>query len=342
MSIALQSLDLYRAVARARAFELTAAELWRQGLISGELHLGTGEEAIAAGIAAHLQGGDAVALDHRGTPLLTALGIDLKLVLKELLGQDDGLCKGRGGHMHLFVPKPLCASSGIVGASAPTGAGFALAAKLLRPGSIGLAFFGDGAMNQGMLLEALNLAVAWKLPAIFVCKDNQWAITTRSERVTGGDLLARAKAFGLAAIEVDGQDALAVFQAAAEIFPEVRAGKGPAFLLARCARLDGHLLGDPLVRTAKEPIGEGKGTIGRVVAAAFTSGGGGVGARALALTRTVNLLRLARKDKRDSKNDPVTRLRKVLAESRTDLDRIDDQIETEMAAVVQAAVGGDP
>ena len=192
----MELIRLYELMYKARAFELALAELWSQGLISGEMHLGTGEEAIAAGVAAHLEQGDAVALDHRGTPILTLLGVDLTSMLKEMLGREDGLCRGRGGHMHLFAPERLAASSGIVGSSAPIAAGFALAAKRLRPGRVGVAFFGDGALNQGMLLEALNLAVAWSLPAIFVCKDNGWAITTRSSSVTGAESSSVRKDLG--------------------------------------------------------------------------------------------------------------------------------------------------
>ena len=165
-------LDLYRAMARARAFELLQAELWEQGLISGEMHLGTGEEAIAAGITAHLEPGDAVALDHRPTPVLTLLGVDPVRMLKEELGREDGLCRGNGGHMHLFSKEHLAASSGIVGSSGPLAAGFALAAKHLRPRSLAVAFFGDGAANQGVLMESLNIAALWKLPLILVCENN--------------------------------------------------------------------------------------------------------------------------------------------------------------------------
>ncbi|HIE17111.1 MAG TPA: hypothetical protein EYP71_02845 [Dehalococcoidia bacterium] len=156
--------SLYRQMLRSRRFEEAVTSLWEQGKISGEMHLGVGEEAIAAGVAAHVRDGDAMALDHRGTPLMVARGVDPVLLLREFLGKGDSLCGGRGGHMHLFSGEHLVASSGIVGATGPVAAGFALAAQLLHPGRIAVAFFGDGAMNQGMLLESLNLAVAWKLP----------------------------------------------------------------------------------------------------------------------------------------------------------------------------------
>ncbi len=172
---------------KSRLFEETIAALWHEGLISGEMHLGTGQEAIVAGIVSQLRRGDALALDYRGTAALLMRGVDPVPVLRELLGWPDGLCRGWGGHMHLFAPEYLAASSGIVGAMGPTAAGFALAAQYLNPGAIAVAFFGEAAMNQGMLLESLNLASAWKLPALFVCKDDGWGITTRSERMTGGE-----------------------------------------------------------------------------------------------------------------------------------------------------------
>jgi TPP-dependent pyruvate/acetoin dehydrogenase alpha subunit len=137
---------LYHQMYRSRIFEEAIARLWSEGLISGEMHLGIGEEAICAGVAAHLQDGDAVALDHRGTPPLVLRGTDLQPILYELLGSDKGLCAGHGGHMHLYDKERLMASSGIVGSSGPAAAGFALAAKYLRQGKIAVAYFGEGAL----------------------------------------------------------------------------------------------------------------------------------------------------------------------------------------------------
>ena len=149
---------LYAQMLKSRLFEEAIAKLWHDGLVSGEMHLGTGEEAIMAGVVTQLQDGDAMALDHRGTAALLMRGVDPVLILRELLGYADGLCGGMGGHMHLFSKEHLAASSGIVGSSGPAAAGFALAAQHLRPGTVAVAFFGEGAMNQGMLLEAINLA----------------------------------------------------------------------------------------------------------------------------------------------------------------------------------------
>ena len=307
-------LDLFRQMARARAFEDAVAALWRQGRIAGEMHLGTGEEAVAAGVVAGLRRGDGVALDHRPTPVLTALGVDLVLMLAEMLGLEAGLTRGRAGHMHLMSKAHLAASSGIVGSSAPLGAGFALAGRTLRPGAVAVAFFGDGAMNQGMLLETLNLASAWQLPILFVCKDNGWAITTRTDAVSGGDPVTRAKAFGLPAADVDGVDVWAVASAAAEAIDRARRGRGPSFLRARVPRLDGHFLGDALVRAARSPAEDGRQLLGDVTSAVLSRTGGGLGDRARSVVRLLDLMRRARREDRDTRRDPLERARSSVGE----------------------------
>ncbi len=328
--------DLFRRMARARAFEDALAALWREGRISGEMHLGTGEEAVAAGVTAHLRSGDAVALDHRPTPVLVALGVDPVAMLREMLGREDGLGGGRGGHMHLLSREHLAASSGIVGSSAPLGAGLALAARALRPGAAAAAFFGDGAMNAGMLLETLNLAVAWRLPLLLVCKDNGWAVTTRTDRVTGGDARARAAAFGMPAADVDGADAAEVARAAGAALGRIRRGEGPSFLRARVSRLEGHFLGDPLVRVAREPVAAGREMLGAVTSAAVSSGGAGLGARAASVLRLLDLLRRARRTGRDGRGDPLERARRSPAPG--EAERVEEEALREMARAVEAAL----
>lgn len=244
---------LYLQMVRMRRFEEVLAALWQQGLVSGELHLGIGEEAIIAGVIDHLGPGDGLALDHRPTPALVGIGTDLRQMVLEMLGHDQGLCRGRGGHMHLFDPDRTAASSGIVGASGPMACGFALALSVSGPGRVGVAFFGEGATNQGMLLESLNLAVAWRLPVLFVCKDSKWAITTRSAAVTGGRIERRAAAFGMPAARVDGTRVDQVWRTAGRMIDHARRGKGPGFLLATCWRPMGHFAGDPLVSAAAHP-----------------------------------------------------------------------------------------
>jgi TPP-dependent pyruvate/acetoin dehydrogenase alpha subunit len=332
---------LYRAMARARAFELALAELWVAGLISGEMHLATGEEAVAAGVVPHLREGDALALDHRPTPWLLLRGVDPVAMLKEMLGRADGLGQGRGGHMHLFDPTRLAASSGIVGAAGPLATGLALAATRLRPGCVSVATFGDGALNQGMLLESLNLAAAWRLPVLFVCKDNGWAITTESHTVTGGDPAGRAAAFGLATASVDGLNASDVARAAAEAVARARSGEGPTFLHCRCSRLDGHFLGDPMLRATTRPLSDGAATLSKVAKGALGGGGAPITARARALAGMTRGLLRVRQDTRGGGGDPLARARAALADRREELARIDAEVEGEIRAAVAAALEED-
>jgi acetoin:2,6-dichlorophenolindophenol oxidoreductase subunit alpha len=331
-------LELFRRMARARAFEDALAALWHHGRISGEMHLGVGEEAVAAGLTAHLRQGDAVALDHRPTPVLTMLGVDLIAMLREMLGREDGLNRGRAGHMHLMSPKHLAASSGIVGSAAPLGAGFALAAKTLRSGTVAVAFFGEGAMNQGMLLETLNLAAVWNLPLVLVCKDNGWAIATRSSTVTGGDLLERARAFGLNAVQVNGLEVGEVDAAAEEAVNRARRSKGPTFVLARVTRLEGHFLGDPLVRVALHPVADGKEMLGAVVGAALESGGSGLGSRIHAVFDLMGAMRRARSRGRDTREDPMERARRELSQAQAR--EVEDAADAEIARAIEGALLG--
>jgi acetoin:2,6-dichlorophenolindophenol oxidoreductase subunit alpha len=243
----------YDAMTRIRAFELAQTDLWAQGLVPGELHSSIGEEAVVVGVTDCLGDGDAMALDHRSTGPLVARGADLTSLLLEVVGSERGLCGGSGGHMHLFAPDLLAASDGIVGSSGAMACGFAVAARRLRPGSIAVAFFGEGAVNQGVLLEAWNLAVAWRLPVVFVCKDNGWSITTRTRDVTGGRLVRRARAFGLRTRSVAGWDVVAVRSAAEDLVTRARGGGGPGLLHARVHRPGGHFAGDPLLRVLQRP-----------------------------------------------------------------------------------------
>src|SRR5512143_447943 len=185
--------SLYALMKRTRRFEEEVTRLWEAGLISGEMHLGTGEEAIIAGIVSQLRLGDAMALDHRGSAALLMRGVEPVPLLREMLGCADGLCGGQGGHMHLFSKEHLAASSGIVGSAGPAAIGFALAARRLRPGTIAVAFFGEGALHQGMLMESIHLASEWRLPVLFVCKDDGWAITTQADAEHAARMEERAR-----------------------------------------------------------------------------------------------------------------------------------------------------
>ncbi len=307
--------NLYGLMLRSRLFEEATAQLWNDGLISGELHLGTGEEAVVAGVVANLRDGDAMALDHRGTSALLMRGVDPGLLLRELLGRPKGLCGGAGGHMHLFAREILAASSGIVGASGPAGVGFALAARMLRPGTIAVAFLGEGALNQGMVMESMNLAAVWKLPVLFACKDDGWSISTPSPTMTAGTLDERAHGLGVRAVDVDGLDAVAVWNAAGEAIESVRSGAGPIFLHARCVHLEGHFLGFPLIRMVRDPLGQAPGIVAPLARSLLRHGGAPLpdrlkGMRAVAEAALSTL----HDPRRDPGNDPVARLRGQLTD----------------------------
>ncbi len=327
---------LYRMMFEIRCVEERIKSLWQAGLISGEMHLGTGEEAVIVGVVDHIRDGDALALDHRSTPPLIARGVDPVLIFKELLGQTDGLCAGQGGHMHLMSADHLVASSGIVGSAGPMAAGFSLAGQMLRPNSITVAFFGEGALNQGMLLESLNLAVIWKLPLLFVCKDNRWAITSPSQELTGGSIFDRAHGFGLSCRDVDGLDAEAAWRAAGEEIQRIRSGGGPGFIRARCSRLDGHFLGDPAPVLLRNP-GELAKRTGPLIRASLSLRGAGTKERLNSLGGVTRLLRqLAARQE-----DPVTLLRDRIAGESQRLNVLEREVAEQVEAAAAQALAGE-
>ncbi len=303
--------DLYQQMVKMRLFEEALGDLWLAGLISGELHLGIGEEGIIAGVVAHMEKGDGLALDHRPTPALVGSGVDFEAMALEMLGSDKGLCRGRGGHMHLFDPEHMAASSGIVGAAAPLACGFALANRRLRPGRIAVAFFGESALNQGMTMEAVNLAAVWQLPVLFVVKDNGWAITTRSRSLTGGNISKRSAGFGVPASKVAGEDVAAVWKTAGKAIRRIRRGGGPQLIHATCKRPRGHFEHDPLIRMVEDPVGS-RSEITSITQGLTDWGGSSPRAR-LAGARTVarTALQMAwhqRSDPRDPLEEAASRL----------------------------------
>lgn len=329
---------LYKHMYRSRLFEQVVQVFWEQGLISGEMHMGYGEEAIAAGTVCQIRDGDAMALDHRGTPPLLMRGIEPTSLLRELLGRSDGLCSGRGGHMHLFSSEHLSASSGIAGSSGPAGIGFALAAQHLRPGTLAIAFFGEGAINQGMLLESMNLAVVWQLPLIFVCKDDRWTITTRSASVTGGELIERARGFGLHAIEVDGTDVEAVWHSAGEAMERARTGGGPSFLLAHCVHIEGHHLGFKLFRVGRDPIKEMVPLLGPLLRSATRRKGGSSQERIRSLTDIAKRPREAVQEQTQKDKDPLYRIRQTLISDPDRLAALEVEVSKDIQVVTEAAL----
>lgn len=335
--------SLYTLMLKSRLFEEAVAKLWYDGFISGEMHLGTGEEAIIAGVVAQLREGDAMALDHRGTAALLMRGADPALILRELLGWEDGLCSGMGGHMHLFSKEHLTASSGIVGAEGPTAVGFALSAQYLRPGAIAVAFFGDGAVNQGMLMESLNLASAWNLPVLFVCKDDGWAITTQSKQATGGDLSERARGLGVPAVEVDGRDVSAVWETAGRAIESIRSGQGPTFLHARCVHLEGHFLGFQLIRAVRDPLREIPGMAVPLLLSFLHPKGASLPDRLAGLKAVLAaILATLRDPRRDSANDPLQRARTTLQSDPARLEELEGQVEKEVCNVLSTVLAEVP
>jgi pyruvate dehydrogenase E1 component alpha subunit len=331
--------DLFAMMLRCRLFEEATARLWNDGLISGELHLGTGEEAIIAGVVSQLIEGDAMALDHRGTAAMLLRGVDPVLILREMLGFPDGLCAGMGGHMHLYSKAHLAASSGIVGASGPAAAGFALAAQYLRPGSAAVAFFGEGSMNQGMMMEAMNLSVVWNLPVLFVCKDDAWSITSNSSEMTGGTLIERARGLGLSTHDMDGIEVLQVWEAAKKALDYIRAGQGPVFLRATCIHLEGHFLGYQILRVIRDPLREMPPIAGPLTASFLRPAGAGFGERLAGMRFVLSgILDALRDPRRDVSNDPVKRARKQLSHEPERLEELEAAIKDEIETLVSVAL----
>jgi pyruvate dehydrogenase E1 component alpha subunit len=325
---------LYRQMYKSRLFEEAVLKLWEEGLISGEMHLGIGEEAIMAGVVDHLIDGDALALDHRGTSPMIMRGVDPLLLLKEFLGCPDGLCGGRGGHMHLFSKEQRIASSGIVGASGPAAAGFALASQYFKKGNIAVAFFGEGALNQGMLMESMNLAAVWNLPVVFVCKDNNMAITTVSSSVTGGNLAARARAFGLTDYAAEGDNVEDVWTVAGKAIQGTRKGGCPAFIRATCFHFEGHFLGDPLLRIARDPIKEMKEMVVPIVKSATKISGASMIKRAGSMGSLLSILGKTIKHEMFSNKDPLTTARSKLEKEKRRLQELEDEVRDEIVKIV--------
>jgi TPP-dependent pyruvate/acetoin dehydrogenase alpha subunit len=239
-------LDLYAQMALIRAFETRVSELYRDGEIPGFVHTSLGQEAVAVGVASALAPGDYLATTHRGHGHCIARGLDLDGMMAELFGKATGICKGKGGSMHVADPaKGVIGANAIVGASLPLAVGAGLSSKLLRQGRVAVAFFGDGAVNQGQFHEAVNLAAIWDLPVVLICENNLYAEFTASARMTRvPSVAARAKTYGITSEEVDGNDVEAVAAAAADGCSRCREGRGPHLIEAMTYRWHGHYEGD--------------------------------------------------------------------------------------------------
>jgi TPP-dependent pyruvate/acetoin dehydrogenase alpha subunit len=233
-------------MALIRAFETRVAELYRDGEIPGFVHTSLGQEAVAAGVGSALREDDYIATTHRGHGHCIAKGVDVDGMMAELFAKVTGLCRGKGGSMHVSDPRHgvLCANA-IVGASLPLAVGAALSSKLRAQDRVAVAYFGEGAVNQGAFHESLNLAAVWDLPVVFVCENNLYAEFTDSRTMTRVPRVAeRVKAYGFEGRVVDGNDVEAVHAAAREAAEDCRSGRGPALLEADTYRWHGHYEGD--------------------------------------------------------------------------------------------------
>lgn len=238
--------DLFATMALIRAFETRVAELYRDGEIPGFVHTSLGQEAVAAGVGRALQDDDYVATTHRGHGHCLARGMEVDSMMAELFARGAGICHGKGGSMHIADPrKGLLGANAIVGASLPLAVGAGMSSKHLKQGRVAVAFFGEGAVNQGAFHEAVNLAAIWDLPVLLVCENNIYAEFSDSRTLTRVPAVVdRCGAYGIEARAVDGNDAVAVAALTTEAAALCRAGKGPFLIEAETYRWHGHYEGD--------------------------------------------------------------------------------------------------
>lgn len=249
-------LQFYEQMLLIRRFEEKAGQLYGLGLIGGFCHLYIGQEAVAVGLQSALSDKDSVITGYRDHGHMLLCGIPPKDVMAELTGRAAGISKGKGGSMHMFsVEHKFYGGHGIVGAQVPLGAGLAFAHKYNGDGGVCLAYFGDGAANQGQVYEAFNMAELWKLPIIFVIENNQYAMGTSVNRASSEDqLYRRGESFRIPGIQVDGMDVLACRGAAETALEWVRAGKGPLILEMKTYRYRGHSMSDPAKYRSREEV----------------------------------------------------------------------------------------
>ena len=238
-------LHMYEQMQKIRVFEENVNELYTRRLMPGLAHLYIGQEAIAVGVCEALERSDYITSTHRGHGHCLAKGADLDRMFAELLGKAAGYCRGKGGSMHIADQDTgNLGANAIVGGSAGIATGAAFSAKNLGTGQVAVCFFGEGALGQGLLYEVMNLAGLWKLPVIYVCENNLYNEYTHHLETTAGEIKARAAAFGLHTVEIDGQDVRLVHETAKDLVARARQGEGPSFLLCRTYRYRGHHVGD--------------------------------------------------------------------------------------------------
>jgi pyruvate dehydrogenase E1 component alpha subunit len=255
-----QLCDAYRRMRTIRLFEEKLAELVTAGNLAGFLHLYAGEEAVAVGVCSHLSDADVVCSTHRGHGHCIAKGVDVAGMMAELYGRSTGVCKGKGGSMHIAdVDKGMLGANGIVGAGIPLATGAALSAQVKRTGGVAVAFFGDGASNQGAFHESLNMAANWKLPVVYVVENNGYGEFTPTEYVVPvKDIATRAASYAMRSDIADGMDFFDVYEKAGEAIDFARRGEGPTLLECKTYRYFGHYMGDAQTYRQKEEVEEWK------------------------------------------------------------------------------------
>jgi len=252
-------LELYETMLLIRRFEERAGQLYGLGLIGGFCHLYIGQEAVAVGIQSALQAGrDSVITGYRDHGHMLAYGIDPKIIMAELTGREAGISRGKGGSMHMFSTEhAFYGGHGIVGAQVPLGAGLAFAHKYRNDGGICVAYFGDGAANQGQVYETFNMASLWKLPILFAIENNQYAMGTSVKRSSAEtEFYRRGTAFRIPGLDVDGMDVLEVRQATSIAVEHVRGGGGPVLMELNTYRYRGHSMSDPAKYRTREEVQE--------------------------------------------------------------------------------------
>ena len=240
-----QTLEAYRRMFRIRRFEEEGTRLFKSGAIAGAYHASIGQEATIVGACMALRDDDTMTGTHRSHGHPIGKGANLNALMAELMGRETGICKGRGGSMHLADNSVgIVSESAIVGGGIPIATGCGLSAKVRKTDQVCLCFFGDGAVNQGTFHESLNMASLWKLPVVYLCENNGYAITTSVSRSHGQpDIAARAQSYGMPGVAVDGQDVRAVYAATRRAVERSRLGQGPTLIEARTYRFDEHEVG---------------------------------------------------------------------------------------------------
>ena len=237
-----QALALYERMLLIRRMEEKLSADAAAGVLPGAVHLYIGQEAVAAGVCMQLKDTDYITSTHRGHGHFLGKGGDPKTMMAEIWGKKTGICKGMGGSMHVAdLTKGILGANGIVGAGLAIATGAAFGAKLSGEGRVTVCFFGDGAANQGVMMECLNVSSLWGLPIVYVCEHNRFCEFTRAEQVTSGEIVDRARAFKIHCQVVDGNDVTAVWNATAEAVARARRGEGPCFIEAATYRIKGHM-----------------------------------------------------------------------------------------------------